>query len=171
MSYNYGLRPGVTQKIATSATAASSSAVGSQCQYLRLIATQDCHVKFGTSTAQGVATMNGAISGAATITIDTVVPGLAPITVGQVVTGTGISSLITVASITSATVIVLSGNVSVSNDVVLTFSDTAVTAATANDMFVSAEEFEIFKVSPNTKVSVIRSGSTDGSLFITEMTG
>ena len=170
MSYNYGLLPSTTQKVQfTASSVATANAVSDQCEYVRLAATKACHVKMSTSTAQTTAKVNGAVSSSTTINIDTVVEGLAPIAVGQVVTGTGISGVVTVVSIVSASVITVSGNVSIDNNVDVTFSDKAAVAATTSDMYLPENEIEIVKVSPNSKVAAIRNTSTSGDLFVTEM--
>ena len=162
MSYNYGLLPSTTQKVQfTASSVATANAVSDQCEYVRLAATKACHVKISTSTAQTTAKVNGAVSSSTTINIDTVVEGLAPIAVGQVV--------VTVVSIVSASVITVSGNVSIDNNVDVTFSDKAAVAATTSDMYLPENEIEIVKVSPNSKVAAIRNTSTSGDLFVTEM--
>lgn len=48
MAYNYGLRPGVTQKVSPSgASAATATAFGSQTEYVRVAADADVHIVFG----------------------------------------------------------------------------------------------------------------------------
>ena len=74
-----------------------------------------------TYTGKGVdatATVNGAVSSSANVTVDSVSGTL---TVGQVVTGTGISGTVRIATVNSQTSIVLSSAVSLSDDVALNF--------------------------------------------------
>jgi hypothetical protein len=50
MAYNYGLRPGVTQKISPSGSSvATSNAFGSQTEYVRVAADADVHIVFATA--------------------------------------------------------------------------------------------------------------------------
>ena len=50
MAYNYGLRPGVTQKVSPSgSSAATATAFGSQTEYVRVAADADVHIVFGGS--------------------------------------------------------------------------------------------------------------------------
>jgi hypothetical protein len=50
MAYNYGLRPGVTQKISPSGSSvATSNAFGSQTEYVRVAADADVHIVFATT--------------------------------------------------------------------------------------------------------------------------
>jgi hypothetical protein len=58
MAYNYGLRPGVTQKISPAGSSvATSTAFGSQTEYVRVAADADVHIVFGgspTATANDI---------------------------------------------------------------------------------------------------------------------
>ena len=48
MSFNYGLRPTKTQKIASSGSSSAVTDVfGSQTEYVRIAADADCHIEFG----------------------------------------------------------------------------------------------------------------------------
>jgi len=50
MSFNYALRPGTTQKISPSGSSvATSTAFGSQTEYVRVAADADVHIVFGSS--------------------------------------------------------------------------------------------------------------------------
>ena len=50
MAYNYGLRPGVTQKISPAGSSvATSTAFGSQTEYVRVAADADVHIVFAAS--------------------------------------------------------------------------------------------------------------------------
>ena len=74
-----------------------------------------------TYTGKGVdatATVNGAVSSSANVTVDSVSGTL---TVGQVVTGTGISGTVRIATVNSQTSIVLSSAVTLSDNVALNF--------------------------------------------------
>ena len=50
MAYNYGLRPGVTQKTSPSGSSVeTSNAFGSQTEYVRVAADADVHIVFATA--------------------------------------------------------------------------------------------------------------------------
>jgi methylmalonyl-CoA mutase cobalamin-binding subunit len=58
MSFNYGLRPGTTQKLSPSGSSvATSTGFGSQTEYVRVAADADVHIVFGgspTATANDI---------------------------------------------------------------------------------------------------------------------
>tara|TARA_B100000214_G_C23950626_1_gene620304 strand:- start:1371 stop:1649 length:279 start_codon:yes stop_codon:yes gene_type:complete len=47
MSYNYGLRPGVTQKLNTNNSSTASTAFGVGTEYVRVVGDANCHIAFG----------------------------------------------------------------------------------------------------------------------------
>nr|BAR19056.1 hypothetical protein [uncultured Mediterranean phage uvMED] len=49
MSYNYGLRPGATQKITTNNSSQASSAFSAGTTYIRIVADANCHWAISTS--------------------------------------------------------------------------------------------------------------------------
>ena len=73
MSYNYGLRPGATQKVSfTASSVPCSTAFGSQTQYVRIATTHSCHYAIGGSPT---ATTSGAYLHAGDYEIIKVTPG------------------------------------------------------------------------------------------------
>ena len=172
MSYNYGLRPGATQKVSfTAASIRTANPLGSDTEYVRISATKACHVKIAAGGTQATAVVDGAVNSSATVNFNGVVNGLSEIKVGQIVEGTGITALRTVATIVSATRITLSGTASIDNDVVITFIDPLAPVAVVTDMYLPENEIEIVKCEPNSKIAAIRNTSASGDLFVTEMTG
>jgi hypothetical protein len=114
---------------------------------------------FESSSTKITADVNGAVSASASVTVDNVQGGT--LTVGQRVRGTGISGVVTIATVSSQTSIVLDTAVTLADDTALTIGDEKInwTAGTRTIFCTMPSEKMIFNDATGTPVNF-----TDNSL-------
>ena len=151
-----------------------SYTVGASAQLTAANAVTALNATISDATAAQV-TVAGKVNGAVTASTNVTIDSNANISVGDIVTGTGISGTVTVASVTSATAIVLDTAVTISDNVDLTFATenvtlTADTAGTPLSTLVFDGEVANIPSGSLTTANAISDLTTAAALDVTALT-